>query len=158
MSAAYTTPSPQHLQNWSIERCGNGPEKLQKNSINSNTLNRHMRFNAINDNVEESKDLILYNSQSLSFPVIPQLWYTPQPFIPYYFTSSPPQYSPFIPYLSYYSNATPKIRQQKYQSKKMCKSSKTHFWCAGIAQLLWTIVVIIAVGLLAILILALFIV
>ncbi|VDK67911.1 unnamed protein product [Litomosoides sigmodontis] len=65
-----------------------------------------MRFDGINDNVEESRDLILYNPQA-PFPIIPQLWYTPQPFVPYYFTSPPlPQCSPFIPYLPYYSNAT----------------------------------------------------
>ncbi|VBB28876.1 unnamed protein product [Acanthocheilonema viteae] len=117
-----------------------------------------MHLNGINSNVEESKDLILYNSQALPFPVIPQLWYTPQPFIPYYFTSPPPQYPSLIPYLSYYSNATPAIRKQKYQVKKVRKPSKTHFWCAGIGQLLWTIVVIIALGLLAMLILALLVI
>lgn len=68
-----------------------------------NLIIRYIRFNGINDSVEESKDLILYNSQALPFPVIPQLWYAPQPFIPYYFTSPPPQYSPFLPY--FYSNA-----------------------------------------------------
>uniref|UniRef100_A0A0R3RWM3 Uncharacterized protein n=1 Tax=Elaeophora elaphi TaxID=1147741 RepID=A0A0R3RWM3_9BILA len=118
-----------------------------------------MRFNATNDNVEESKDLILYNSQALSLPVIPQLWYAPQPFMPYYFSPPPPpQYSPFIPYLPYYSNGMPTIQQQKHQTKKIRKTSKTHFWCAGIAQLLWTIVMIIALGLFAVLILALLVV
>ncbi|VDN89564.1 unnamed protein product [Brugia pahangi] len=118
-----------------------------------------MHFNDINDSMEESKDLILYNSQALSFPAIPQLWHaSQQPFMPYYFTSSPPRYYPSLPYLSQYSNATAMIRQQKYRSKEMRKSSKTNFWCAGIAQLLWTIVAIIAFGLLAILILALVVV
>ncbi|EJW86824.1 hypothetical protein WUBG_02265 [Wuchereria bancrofti] len=121
-----------------------------------------MHFNDINDSVEESKDLILYNSQALSFPAIPQLCYaSQQSFMPYYFTSPPPRYSPSLPYIpfhSQYSNAAAMIRQQKHQSKEMRKSSKTNFWCAGIAQLLWTIVAIIALGLLAILILALVVV
>uniref|UniRef100_A0A8R1U2H5 Uncharacterized protein n=1 Tax=Onchocerca volvulus TaxID=6282 RepID=A0A8R1U2H5_ONCVO len=119
-----------------------------------------MRLNANSDSVEENMDLILCNTQTASFPAITHLWRSPhQPYIPYYFTSSPPQYSPFSPHLPYYSNATTTTRQQrKYQNKKAQKSSKTHFWCAGIAQLLWTIALIIVLGLLAMLILALFVI
>ncbi|EFO21666.2 hypothetical protein LOAG_06819 [Loa loa] len=158
MSTACVTSSLQNPQNWSIERCRNGSRRLQRNSISSSTLKRCMRFNGINNGMEGSKDLILYSSQALSFPAIPQLWYPPQPFIPYYFTSPPPQYSPSLPYLSYYSNVAPTTRQQKHQGKEVRKSSKTNFWCGGIAQLLWTIAVIIALGLLAILIFALVVV
>ncbi|KAM3723841.1 Acetaldehyde dehydrogenase [Dirofilaria immitis] len=133
--------------------------KIAEDSINSITLNRSMRINASNDSVEESTDLILCNSQTASFPAITHLWRAPQPFIPYYFTSSPPQFSQFSSYLPYYSKTTATTPQQKYQNKKkMWKSSKSHFWCAGIAQLLWMIASIVALGLLAILIFALLII
>lgn len=73
-----------------------------------------MRFNGNNDNVEESKDLILYNSQAFSLPVMPQLWYTSQPFVSYYFTSPPSQYSPFIPNMSYYSTVSQNMTRQDF--------------------------------------------
>ncbi|MCP9259225.1 hypothetical protein DINM_002186 [Dirofilaria immitis] len=94
--------------------------KIAEDSINSITLNRSMRINASNDSVEESTDLILCNSQTASFPAITHLWRAPQPFIPYYFTSSPPQFSQFSSYLPYYSKTTATTPQQKYQNKKRC--------------------------------------
>uniref|UniRef100_A0A915PHH8 Uncharacterized protein n=1 Tax=Setaria digitata TaxID=48799 RepID=A0A915PHH8_9BILA len=118
-----------------------------------------MASSSTNNTLEQSKDLVLFNPQTTaSFATVPQLCAIPQPFIPYYNSLLPQQYPPFPPYLSCSSNAVMTVRQQKCQNKKMFKPSKTHFWCAGIAQLLWTVVIVVGLGLFAILILALLVI
>ncbi|VDM95521.1 unnamed protein product [Thelazia callipaeda] len=115
--------------------------------------NRYVRYDG-NNNIEDGKGIILYNEQAASFPLVQQLWHTSQPFIPYHCTPPPLKYSPFPPHLIYRSNGIVN-QSQNHKSVKLRRQGNIHFWCGGIAQLLWTVIAIVILGLFAILILAL---